>query len=414
MKVKKSTMISIGTLILGISVFLYVLAAMLNAPDNIYVFEGKTQSWRNYTVEPVNAVLADQIHVTKTKSSTTKAQLKLFGVLPIKTVDVTVLPKTELTVLGKIYGIKLFNRGVMVVGMSDVQTDDGPKNPAYESGIRVSDVILKINEESIDSISDLNEVIQNAGEDPLRVHVKREGEELDFEVQVCKASDGSNKIGAWVRNSTAGIGTMSFYQADTGVFAGLGHSVSDVDTGQSFEVKEGELVDASVVEIKKGTSGEPGEIRGMLTDRDAGSILANDPTGIYGVFTSDPVSGEQKQALTYEVAGAGEVSEGDAQIISNIEGENPKSYDVTIEKIYQNAAESSKNMVVRVTDQELIDQTGGIVQGMSGSPIIQNGKIIGVMTHVFVNDPTKGYAIFADTMVEHMGELAALQQTPAA
>ncbi len=414
MKVKRKTMITLCTLAISVSAFFYLLSAIVTAPDDIYMFEGQTSSWRNYKVEPVNAVLADQVGLIKGKSSTTKAQLKLFGVLPVKTVDVTVLPKTKLTVLGRIYGIKLFNKGVMVVGMSDVQTENGPVNPAYECGIRVSDVILKINDQNIDSITDLNELIQVSCGESLRFTVKREEETLDFDLTPCAASDGSYKIGAWVRNSTAGIGTMSFYDPETGVFAGLGHSVSDVDTGQMFDVEEGELVDASVVEIKKGESGSPGEIRGTLTDKESGRIVENNGAGIYGYFIEEPFTKEEKENATYEVAGAGEVCEGEAKIITNIEGQSSQEYEVKIEKIYQNATESSKNMVIKVTDENLISQTGGIVQGMSGSPIIQNGKIVGVMTHVFVNDPAKGYAIFADTMVENMTALGQIKQSPAA
>ena len=222
-------------------------------------------------------------------------------------------------------------------------------------------------------------------------------------------SENRLKAGLWVRDSSAGIGTLTFYVPGSDIFAGLGHAVCDVDTGDVLPIASGEIVPARIYSVVKGQSGEPGELRGGFELGSLGNLAVNGETGIYGSLTQTPVRGDP-----VPVAMKQQVKTGYAQVLTTIDGTEPELYDIRIDQVRYNDSSPTRNMVIVITDERLLEETGGIVQGMSGSPILQDGKLVGAVTHVFVNEPTKGFAIFAENMLKTANSLSTQQQTPAA
>lgn len=302
-------------------------------------------------------------------------------------------------------GLKLYCDGVVVVGMDDVDSENGSVNPAKNAGLQKGDVIKEINGTAVTRNSDVSDIIEKSSGTPLEFTIERGGatQKATFRSVYSKA-DGRYKAGLWIRDSSAGIGMLSFYDTN-GWFASLGHAVCDVDTGEILPLSDGETTDAEITGLFKGSVGTAGELSGTLGSKVIGKIYLNDATGVYGKLFSPDLSVKQ-----YAVANPSEVKVGKAQIVTTVEQGKTLTYEIEIIKINKSAADN-KNLVLRVTDQALIAKTGGIVQGMSGSPIIQNGKLVGVVTHVLLNDPTGGYGIFAATMLE---KVTALRQKEAA
>lgn len=327
-------------------------------------------------------------------ASSNKSQLKLCNAIPIKNVDIKKLDKNEVIVCGTPFGVKMFTDGVMVVNFSDIKTLGDNLCPASSAGICVGDIVCSINGNSVYTNEDIEKYVQESNGKNVEIEILRNDESYSFCVKPIKSSDDNKyKIGIWVRDSSAGIGTMTFYDPSTMAFAGLGHAICDIDTGKILPLSSGEIVSATINSVKKGKSGTPGELEGIfLNSSPVGKLSINSEMGLYGTLNQD-ICG-----VPYKIAPKQDVFEGEAKIIATINGNNPKEYSANIEKISLIASNSTKNMVIKITDNELIEATGGIVQGMSGSPIIQNGKLIGAITHVFINDPTKGYAIFAENM----------------
>ncbi len=324
-----------------------------------------------------------------------RVELRLLGIIPIKTVNIQEMNKPMLIPCGNPFGIKLMTDGVIVVELSSFETDEGIKAPAIDAGIKTGDVIKTINGKKILSNNDIAEAVEESCGKDLTVFLVRDDKDIYVNVtpSICMA-DNNYRIGMWVRDSSAGIGTLTFYNPANGCFAGLGHPVCDIDTGRIMPMYKGEVAEVTVNGIKKGKAGSPGELVGSFSDGTAsGTLISNCENGLYGMlngfeFAADPV----------ELGMRNEVKTGEAYIYTTIDGKNPEKYDIIIEKIDYNDFHNGKNMIIKVTDNDLLEKTGGIVQGMSGSPIIQNDKLVGAVTHVFVNDPSKGYAIFADTM----------------
>ncbi len=298
---------------------------------------------------------------------------------------------------GELYGLRLFKDGVVVVGIGEFKSIGRETSPAKEAGLRKGDVIYKVDGVKITSCSQLTAIFGSAGEKSMNLQFIRNGEHFTVPFSLAYSdTEGKYKAGIWIRDSAAGIGTMTFFDPITGGFACLGHGVCDIDTGELLPVLEGDIVRAKVNGCYKGTSGKAGELCGVFSSETKGRLLANNKNGVYGTTNEN----FEKNSL-YPVAEKSEVKKGRAEIIATVDENGPESFDIEITKISKDNRQG-KNMVIKIIDDELIEKTGGIVQGMSGSPIIQEGMLIGAVTHVFINDPTGGYAIFSQTMLKNL------------
>ena len=310
------------------------------------------------------------------------------------------VPKTVIP-LGRAVGIKLFSDGVLVVGLSDLETQAGGKSPGQSCGLRAGDVITHINGQEVDTIEEVQTILKEDGDQPLTLRTSRSGKMLQMTTQAIQNSQGNYQLGVWLRDSMAGIGTMTFYDPESGTFAALGHGINDVDTAQIMPMETGSIMYASVSDVKKGASGAPGELHGTFdVEQDLGTLFANTECGIYGKLTREDFA---EVGVPMEIASRSEVKTGPATIRSNVTGEDVQEFDVEITHVYPESEGETRNLMIHVKDPELMKKTGGIVQGMSGSPIVQNGKLVGAVTHVLVNDPTRGYGIFIENMLDAAG-----------
>lgn len=295
-------------------------------------------------------------------------------------------------------GLKLYADGVVVVGTEPVDTAGGEVNSAEKAGIRVGDIIKTVNGQKVTRNAEVSALIEAGAGDTIEMSVERDGKTLSVHFRSSlSVSENKYKAGLWIRDSSAGIGTVTFSTA-AGEFASLGHAVCDIDTKEIIPISTGESTEAKLTGFIKGEQGSAGELCGYLEDERTGVILSNDEIGVYGVFDTLPAD-----RPAFEIAQPSEIVKGDARIYTTIENGVIEIYDVEITDILKN--ENGRNFVVRVTDGSLIEKTGGIIQGMSGSPVVQNGKIVGAVTHVFINDPLGGYGIFASTMLEKINDL---------
>ena len=327
--------------------------------------------------------------------------LRLLGIFPIKTVKAEAIERPELIPCGIPFGIKIITGGAIVTELGEVDGENGYSSPAKDGGIRCGDIIIKVNGVDITKNNDISDAVQLDTEKSRIIHI-RDGKTMETDIIPIKSNkDSLFKIGMWVRDSSAGIGTMTFYNPADGTFGGLGHAVCDIDTGQMLPLLSCEAVSVNISGVTKGFSGAPGELNGSFLSRvPIGVIGSNTESGVFGVMESPPaLDGAIPMAYKQEV----EI--GPAKIISTIDGNTPKEFDVLIEKIDYSDKNKVKNMVVKITDRELLSKAGGIVQGMSGSPIVQNGRLVGAVTHVFVSEPTRGFAIFAENMYRESLEI---------
>ncbi|MGN1043641.1 MAG: SpoIVB peptidase [Acutalibacteraceae bacterium] len=328
--------------------------------------------------------------------------LKLFDVFPIKDVAVNITPKCSVVPCGTPFGVKIHSNGIMVTGLSQVITGDSASFPAKSAGLKKGDLIVRVNGEEIENNEEFERKIKESHGKSMLLSVLRD--EMEFDVSICPElsfCDSEYKLGIWVRDSSVGIGTLTFYDKKNKMFAGLGHGICDVDTGNIVPVKNGEIVDAAITDISRSSKGRAGELKGCFMECDScGEIYSNSETGIYGKAYYLPEYFEE-----LEVAFKQDVKKGPAHVICTVEGDNPMIYEVNIDSVNYNINSPTKNIKISITDKELLEKTGGIVQGMSGSPIIQNGKLVGAVTHVLVNSPTKGYGIFAETMLTNCNNL---------
>ena len=293
-------------------------------------------------------------------------------------------------------GLKLYADGVVIVGTEAVDTEKGNVNTAEKSGLRLGDIIKKVNGIEVKNNFGVSEIIEKSGGQELIFDVVRNGKSIQISFKAAfSVSEQKYKAGIWIRDSSAGIGTVSFCTQD-GYFASLGHAVCDVDTKTTIPISQGECTDVKITSFIKGENGFAGELCGYLEKEKKGVIYSNDDLGVYGAFNSLP-----ENLQLFQIADASEIVAGEAEIITTIESGKTESYSIIIERI-DKASLDNKNLVIRITDRRLIEKTGGIIQGMSGSPIIQNGKIVGAVTHVFLNDATGGFGIFAQTQLERL------------
>lgn len=390
----------ICSIVLIFSVATFTLSYMLSndLPDTFQVIEGNRLTIAQPL--PLEAAYKDSAMSQSTERDTSIAgtkynvDLKLFGVIPVKQAQVEVVKEMYVIPLGEPFGIKIFTHGVLIVGMTDVDGRNGLVNPAKNAGLKEGDIILAINDTEVNTNEEVAAIIEKCEGKSVTLTIQRNN--MKFPVAftpILSVNESKYKAGIWVRDSSAGIGTLTFYNPNTGITAGLGHGICDVDTGELLPLNTGELVGAEIVNVTKGKSGSPGELRGRFTDTSIGSLLFNGETGVYGRAAKE-FTGKDTVAIAMKQ----DVKEGPAQILSTIDNGTPKLYNCIIEKVHFNDDSLTQNMVIKITDQGLLAQTGGIVQGMSGSPILQSGKLVGAVTHVFVNDSTKGYGIFAENM----------------
>lgn len=356
-------------------------------------------SKKNSLVRLINPIL-----IKPQRMGTVNISMRILGLIPIKTVQVDVVPYREVVACGNTIGVKLKIEGILVVGMSDIESFEGKKVlPAKDAGIKPGDLIITVNGKQINSTEGLIKEIDNSNGEEIKVKYKRENKTANITIKPIKSvEDSKYHVGMWVRDSTAGIGTLTFYDPKNNGFGALGHGITDIDTGALMPIENGEIVESNILTIVKGRSGNPGELKGVLIEerRELGLIKKNSPYGIYGTLNNDML-GKFPNKL-YPVGLRGEVEVGKATILANIDGKNIEEYEIEIQKISKKPSNKQKGMVIRIKDNILMEKTGGIVQGMSGSPIIQNGKLIGAVTHVLVNDPTRGYGIFIENMLKNV------------
>lgn len=347
------------------------------------------------------------------KNGTVNLKMKFFGLLPVKSVKIDIVSNKQLVACGNTVGVKMKIDGILVIGISDVETLDGQKVlPAKDSGIRPGCLITSVNGKTLKNIEELVAEINKSAGKSIKVNFKYgTAENHTALLPVISSDDKKYHIGLWVRDSTAGIGTLTFYDPKTSTFGALGHGITDIDTGTLMPVATGEIIESSILGIKAGKSGVPGELKGVfIDDTGLGTIEINSEFGIYGKLSNNATA--KLSGKLYTIGLRSEIREGPAVILSNIDGKNIEEYSIEIQKVSRQNLNGSKGMIIKVTDKKLLDATGGIVQGMSGSPIIQNGRIIGAVTHVLVNDPTKGYGIFIEGMLKNLpeGDLRNLQE----
>ena len=353
--------------------------------------------------------LNEPLSLQSNGSGQTNMKVKLFGKIPFKTVKVNVVPDLRVIPGGQTIGVKVKSAGILVVGHHQVTGNDGVKqSPGESAGIRLGDLITKINGTSINDVQKIAELCKeySMNKRPLAITYKRDGQLHETQLNpVYDVHDKAWRLGLYIRDSAAGVGTLTFYAQDQGVYGALGHVITDMDTQTPIEVGEGEILQSSVTSINKSQNGEPGEKRAHFVKEGKvlGNIERNTPFGIFGKMKDLPAHSYNDKSIP--VAFAEDVKEGPAQILTVVDGQKVERFDISIEHVAKQAGPATKGMVIKITDKNLINKTGGIVQGMSGSPIIQNGKLVGAITHVFVNDPTSGYGCFIEWMLQDAGVL---------
>ena len=390
--------LSITSAFLCTMIFILIYVGDMLIPDSIMTVEDKGYIAPEFLgLNIYNSRLYQETGAVTGNARTTKnnSEIKLLNIIPVKKTKITNTKRQYVVLGGDIFGIKLYTDGVIVVGTDTIETDAGSVCPAEKAGLKIGDVILFFNDIKIESTKQLTALLQENKGNNAKLTIKRDGKNIDLNFATVKEKDTRKyKAGLWVRDSTAGIGTVTFYNTANNSFGGLGHAICDIDTGETMPMRKGEMAEAYVNGLYKSQNGCVGELCGVLTGKTLGTLCINDETGIYG-YTYYGAQGEQ-----LPVAVKQEVKEGYAKIYCTIDKNPPQYYDVKITKIYSNSSSVNKDLIIEVIDKDLISKTGGILQGMSGTPIVQNGMLVGAVTHVFVNNPKQGYGIFAERMLE--------------
>lgn len=378
-----------------IAVFSFIIYLSGTLSDNYKVPSG--ENLQISSVIPIKAEYSEssiaQGQINYSVGTNHQVELKLLGVIPVGKANVEVIDEMYVNVLGTPFGMKIYTDGVLIISLSEVDTPQGSISPAKRCGLKEGDYIVTLDGKKVYTNEDVSLIIEQSGGRALNVVINRDGKikpltlvpELSLSTDVYKA-------GIWVRDSSAGIGTLTFYSPSNNVVCGLGHGICDKDTGSLLTVNSGQLVGAEIISLRKAVIGEPGELTGRITLNKFGNIEINSECGVYAIATKTYFPEK-----LLPVALKQEIKNGEATVITTISGTEPKEYACSV-KIFDESG--VQNLIVKITDEELINATGGILQGMSGSPILQNGKLIGAVTHVLVDDSTKGYAIFAENMLE--------------
>ena len=376
----------VGTLL---SLFILIYETMKDhIPDEIFVYADEETDWETFFQEPL--ISYDET-VEVSQNGSYQIRCKWLGVLPLKTIKVHTVEKQEVLVSGSPVGIYMETKGVLVIDSGEITDREGIRRTPAEHIIQSGDYICEIDGKVLTGKRQLMQLVRENQGEPMELQVIRHQETIKLEMTPVETEDGSYKLGIWVRDNIQGIGTLTYVEPN-GTFGALGHGISDTDTGERLEISDGDLYRADILSICKGTAGTPGELRGVINYREEnriGTICGNSQYGIRGQMEPGKYTESMKKIPTGLKQ---EIQTGKAEIRCDI-GDGIREYQCEILEIDSNARDTNKCFVLRITDDDLLSRTGGIVQGMSGSPVLQNGKLIGAITHVFVNDPTKGYGI---------------------
>lgn len=376
--------------------FLILITAVniISLPNKIYTKNDETVP----SVAPIGNT------ITKIDDNSNRYEIKFLGMIPLKSVEVEKIKDLEVYPGGMPIGVRVNSEGVLIVGYSDIEiNNEKEESPGKVSGLEIGDIILKVNGIEMHSSKDLLKAIKQSDKDSAKVDILRHGENLTKIVHLKKENNKEYKIGLWIRDSTAGVGTMTFYDSESKKFGALGHPITDSDTNEPFLIKNGDVIESSIISIRKGEKGSPGELKGIFINENTptGKINKNTQSGIFGELNIENFSNSKIKPL--KIGFRDEVVPGKAKIITTIDENGPQEYEIEIEKLLNQTCASSKSMVIKITDPKLLEKTGGIVQGMSGSPIIQNNKIVGAVTHVLINKPDTGYGIYIEWMLQDAG-----------
>ena len=395
--------------ILVCAFFAHLLYGIYRLPDRIYVLAGQEAELSvglpiSVRYEPETAAAAGMGDAPVTENifkdideiSDSEIRVAFLGV-PVKKIAVDTLPDMEVIPCGKTVGVEISAQGLMVLGTGSVSGADGQTYNPSEGKLRSGDLVLSVNGKEMTARSDFKTAVKDS-EGPIEIQIKRDDRISTVFVTPVKSMEGVNQIGVWFREGTKGIGTVTYYNPENKKFGALGHGIMDVDTKKLISVRSGKIMESIVTTVKKGKKGSPGELIGEINENSRlGLIRANTPLGLYGVVSDESPALTAGEKMRIGLQGG--VHTGPAAIYSNISGSEVKKYDVYIESVNRFSQDETRGMVVRITDPELLTKTNGIVQGMSGSPIIQDDRVIGAITHVFVQNPAKGYGIFIETMI---------------
>lgn len=320
----------------------------------------------------------------------------LFGYTSSEVYAREISPDVRLIPGGMPFGIKLYTKGVPVVGLTEVNTGKKSERVAGDAGIRAGDVITGIDGAEVNTVSEVSKIVEASAGKPLVFTVERDGEKHEFTVTPkLSVEDGVYKAGLWIRDSTSGVGTVTYIDPTDNSFAGLGHGINDVDTSLLLPMSRANVLEVRILGARKGRSGEPGELNGSFEPKLTGTLSANTPYGVFGRFDVIPDGAEK----AIPIALRDDVKTGDCKIISTV-GDTKETYSARI--VRKNRSDSmQKNFIIEVTDERLLEKTGGIVRGMSGSPVIQDGRLVGAVTHVMINDPRRGYGIYIENMLKN-------------
>ena len=361
-----------------IIIYSYVITIQ-NLPDNIIIFQGENIAVKQFMGFKIND---ETVETSSTSSKTlndvgkTTVKVSLFDKIFVKDMEVDVLPRTKVIPVGSVAGVKLYTSGVLVVGMSEIEGTDNKKYKPYENtGIEEGDTIISVNDNKISSTKELIQNVNKSNGNDIKIEYIHENSTLSCSITPVKTSSSDYKLGLWVRDSAAGVGTVTFYDLGSQTFGALGHGITDIDTEKLINIESGEFVTTKILNITKGEVGNPGKIQGTVENqKNIGKIYKNTKFGIYGKV--DNISALNiDSSKEMEVALREEIKEGKATILCSLDGKSPKEYEIQIEKIYKENNYDNKSMKIKVTDKQLLEKTGGIIHGMSGYPVIQNGKI---------------------------------------
>ncbi len=387
------------TIFLLFIIYVYVSYISL-IPDRIISLNNNTVKLRKLP----GIEISETTMTSNDNLNTINIELKLFGKLTLKNINVNKIEDIKVVPVGKVIGLKMYTNGVLVVGMSEIEDKNKLINKPYEnSDIKPGDTIIKINEEIVESIDSLKQIVSNSNGKELKITILRNGHVLNTNITPVETQEKKYQLGLWVKDAATGVGTITFYEPESNYFGVLGHGITDYDTSRLINIDSGELVTAKIISLIKGEENNPGEIKGtIINSQTIGEVKKNTEFGVYGILNNlTALNIDISKAI--DVASREEIEEGEAKILCSVNSSNiTKEYKIKIEKIYLENNYNNKSMLIKIIDEELLKETGGIIRGLSGAPIIQNGKFVGAVTNVLVSDPEIGYGIFADMMINEI------------